>query len=507
MEIYRETKLDISKDDFVLVSTLGNSITVRNLDENPILVVYTNINEKPTGDVKGPILGGRITELTTDPSKFSWAKSLGESDGVLYSRDPSQTQNLPEEFFELNSQVEKLLKDFIAHTKRKDNPHDVTREQTDVDTPNEWSSDIKSNEEDVLATTHLTFQIYSLLEKHFKEINPHHLKKNHVGLSHVENFSFIEDKDIHTRGITDKYVSPEQVQKILDKRISEVTINALVPVLPQCVLEGKIGDYAVDLNSLPDRDINLEWEKFGISRKSKFLEQVNKNTVRVKKGLKCSFVYDTEICVSHPLALDLDVEINLSGKEGLYYLFAVMNEKNYITDIEVCKNPLRESLYPIYDDYDGYTFNTCKMSLFNKQGAMQKRCEIGTVYISKVLLGASEVNSIVEVIPCVLGNRYTFALGIEPFTKTLNSVFQTRNVKCDISVFYKGKLSKPYWDSNVGAVVQHNFNFVKNGYEDIIRVGANGMLQAGGPDTMHIEATESPVARKLTAIVSLEKFT
>lgn len=200
-----------------LTSLFGKdtSITLRN-DGGDSISVYTttDADETPTDaslaeKAIDPLeIGGLSYELNVVAPNYTWCKAV-EGKGELLVRilgtvDPS------EDITFVSKTLNDLVAEVTAHIENKDNPHDVNKKDVGLgNIPNSISSNTSSNSGSVLATTALTAAIKKLIEDHKADKdNPHEVTKEQLELDNVANFPLANETEALSTTINNRLMSP-----------------------------------------------------------------------------------------------------------------------------------------------------------------------------------------------------------------------------------------------------------------------------------------------------------
>lgn len=510
MAIQKEKTLTVPHDHFIKVDTQGEKSTIRNLSGHIVgcAIAYTDsdtLEESEKNDLT--LIGGVVVEFTTPHNGSTWLKSMDGVDATVLIRPHSLTADLPQELYDVSDEVDRLVQKINDHVSDKDNPHEVTDDQTNKEKlPNATSNDIESNDSQVLSTTQLTHAIVDLIRQHVNSTgNVHDMTKDEIGLSQVPNYHGVRPDEYHKTTVNNAIVTPQALHTVLDKRLKEVTINALIPVHPMCVLNGKQGDYAVDPQVMHMVQQPVDWGTLHVSHKPLTLEYSDMS-LTVKSGLEVSYVYDTEICRS--LILDHDIHVNLPVvdlSEGLYTLYVLMDDLGYIVGTDYTPVSLRKVHEPyINTGYSGYTWSTTEMNVYDTHGVISKACPIGTFYIATIQDGVRLHKAVTYVNAYPIGHKYTQIVKLTNGVHTYHPAFDDIDVKCELNVLYNGmQVHAPYTDT-VGAYADVTVDS-SSGHTSLgITVGSHGILKSGY-GIAQIDAQQSPVRGPLPGVLTLTK--
>lgn len=507
-----EQEVTVTSGEWTLVSSPESRKKIRNLQSIPVgIVELRSETAVPEDESSFLVLGGRYTNFLSQPDVWVWAKSVDTEnrDGVLLVRDIDQTADLPEELINLSNDFEILKQEFLTHRTNKENPHDVDKDQINLDDiPNDISDDPESDSSTTLATTKLTHIIKEKADEHYgRDDNPHSVSKAQVGLGDVNNYGVATYDEAMDHGCDIKYTTPRRVHDVMDRRIMEFTINPLLPVMPQCVIDGIVGEFDVALDTLPDSDRNTDWGAFGVGRVPKTVTQLSQSQLRVNPGLRISYAYNTEICVSHALeeGVDVSVPVDDPNMTGMNYLFAEIGEDQYFSDFYFLKYPTRRSPYRVFSDYPGDTWCTADMTVLSNSGQKVRRVPIAMVYVTQVLQGENVVNAITSIQPVPVGEKYTQVIGVEPGDRFLNSVYQDNDASVDVRILYNGIVTPAGFHNHCGVYSDHFFHPSAGMYRTLIRVGTGGVFEADGPHNLDLDTTNSPVYKKVTAFITFQR--
>lgn len=507
-----EQEIFVSAEEWILISSPESRKKVRNLQSIPVgLVELRSADAEPSENSTYLVVGGLRTNFLSQPGVWLWAKSVDTEgrDATLLVRDIDQTADLPDELIELSEEFENLKQEFINHRTNKENPHDVDKDQINLDDiPNDISDDPESDSSTTLATTKLTHILKEAADTHYsREDNPHSVTKEQVGLGEVNNYGVASYDEAMNHTCDIKYTTPRRVHDIMDRRIMEFTINPLLPVMPQCVVDGIVGEFDVATDTLPDEDRGTDWGVLGVGRVPKTVTQLSQSSLRVNPWLRVSYAFNTEICISHPLeeGVDVSIDVNDPSMVGMNYLFAEVGEDQYFSDFYFLKHPTRRSPYNVHSDYQGDTWCTADMTVYSHSGVKVRRVPIAMVYVSQVLQGEDVVAAITDVQPVPVGERYTQVIGVEPGDRFINSVYQDNDASVDVRVLYKGTVTPARFHNHCGVYADHYYHNTAGMYRTLIRVGAGGVFEADGPHNLDLDTTDSPVYKNVTALVTFQR--
>jgi hypothetical protein len=185
---------EINDDQWHIVGDYGTSYTLRNAGSNPIGVYYGTVPEEPSADI--PLeyiiqIGGFTDVIITPENRYIWFKALHQlpiklkyiEKGVI---DPES------DLTSISTLLTQLINEFNDHTTAI-NPHGIDKDTIGLSNiPNAVSSDKTSNNAEVLATTKMVQDalgdVKTILNNHInRKDNPHEVTKEQVGLGLVEN--------------------------------------------------------------------------------------------------------------------------------------------------------------------------------------------------------------------------------------------------------------------------------------------------------------------------------
>lgn len=520
--IAREERVELAANQWTQIADNSQLLTITNksfyqtFDPEKkyvsVEVLLTESHEVPDDEAKGTVIGGFAFEIHTKLDHFTWARPVGNDDGHIFRRPQGQTADLPLEIIELAEQFYTLREDVEAHHEDENNPHKVRKEHIDLsDIPNDISDDPESNSSQTLATTTLTRQLYDAQNTHFDDRdNPHDVTKDQVSLGNVENFGIADTTDLLNQNCDNKYMTPKGAHVIFTNRISEVTINAVLPVIPQIIMDGMMGDYSVYSGMFTGTGLSLnqQWSLYGVSRESViFALNDDKKSITVTEGLYASYVYDTEICMTKPFNTPIvhTIESSIGNMDGTYYVIGIIDSTGHLIGVELSQYPIRKIPYRTFLDYSGYTFCTGRMTMYNSAGEMVRRIGLGSIEVGLSVEGGVLDKRIVKVTPEAIGETYRFVTVVKPNTVSSYVLpfahVGLQNLTSSVHILMDDIETPVYMENGIGV----QSILYSNGLQKYVSVvgGKNGIATANGMSGLH--SIQNTITAPQIALVTIRQ--
>lgn len=453
--VYDEyTEVKLSTTDYILFTTPGKIYTIKNRSGFPVYVAFNDDPSLLEGSARQYALGGTLFEINTRIEKYTWIRA-GSPDVVVSIR-PADIRDPSGDITNLTAAVNVLTSEFAAHKRDKDNiDHEVTATQVKLgNLPNAISNDPSSNNEQILATTKLTYLIREALTTHVDRIgNVHGLNKSNIDLGNVANFSPADanNPDDLLAIVTNKYVTPAAAYRIV-----QLATTVSRSASPQMILEAPMGTRLTG------------WFEGECDIPSNQLVIENAAAV-VKSGLRVSFGADYKTAISEKLSVD--IPIALPTIDGSYFVYVDINSSNQIVSANMT---VKEPTYGVYTDRasgaDFFNYAMCQMYNGNNE-------PIRRVYIGKIIISSGIVTNVINV---PLGNRYIFPLQsalIQSARHLVDNPFMMNCVHTSAEVSYKNNFGVTGWNDQIG--VMANLHPASSSSIIVVQCGQMGFLSAG----------------------------
>ena len=235
-DIWTNLKIVFGPDVRVTVRNIGGTpVSIYKTDDVNLIVTNNYIAENDIDPIE---VGGLIYEVSTDnDTQAIWAKAVTGrailSVRIFGTVDPNE--DLPAVVNTFNGYIKYINNDLQKHKERTDNPHGVNKEQVGLgNIPNKISDLINSEAKDVLATSKAVHDVNKKAEDHINDKdNPHDVTSKQLNLENVMNFGIADSEDAVNAYCNNKYMTPETTM-ICIRRYAELAYSTL----PQQVVDG-----------------------------------------------------------------------------------------------------------------------------------------------------------------------------------------------------------------------------------------------------------------------------
>lgn len=461
MTIKTKIKLDDDKWKLILSETVVEAHDIY-CDSGVIVQVYSSDKELPDfnlvdkDDIKS--VGGVIQCTKVPGSTFVYARSTSSSGAEIFTlpageKDPEQSTNT---VYKALEDLAKVVKD---HKESGNKDHQITKDDIGLDKiPNAISTDKEVDDEKILATTKLTFDIWSLVKSHFdNKENPHDVTKDQVGLGKVHNYSTpVGPSEYLDVKRDDLYTTVKVVHDIMHNR--ELSICNLKPNL---VVDCPIKPLAPSEAGLADPECDMF--------------EVGGDKFKIKAGLRVTYGRDGKSYLSNTTEAELsidktDISSTVTPKPGFHYIYVNLNDAGIIMSMGSTRY---RPIFGIYNNTNHSDwFNTAIGTMQTSDGEI-----INRVYVGKVLVDTS--GNIDKLLPVPIGDKHTIRAthAINPNRDyTFNNPYM-EEVEVTPYILISGKWGDPKWNDQAGVRAIYD---EKNPDQVSVQTGIMGLAMIAG---------------------------